>query len=183
MRPGPWAGMMATLSWVVAPRLPAFRMAPNSSPLRTRRSRPNRARPREWGTATQGLSLMGFPRMGSYAPRRCLPLARRLFITSLPPRDLMRTRKPCVLLLRRLLGWNVLFTVLWNPCEKWNRQSYRGLSGSSKDVDFCAGPGGSACYGYGLSRGSFFARHRASFSGSLVDPVTHYLTMRLGSCR
>lgn len=40
----------------------------------------------------------------SQAPRRWRPLARRLLITSLPPRDLMRTRKPCVLLLRRLLG-------------------------------------------------------------------------------
>lgn len=38
------------------------------------------------------------------APRRWRPLARRLLITSLPPRDLMRTRNPCVLLLRRLLG-------------------------------------------------------------------------------
>lgn len=38
------------------------------------------------------------------APRRWRPLARRLLITSLPPRDLMRTRNPCVLLLRRLFG-------------------------------------------------------------------------------
>lgn len=41
---------------------------------------------------------------GSQAPRRWRPLARRLLMTSLPPRDLMRTRKPCVLLRRRLLG-------------------------------------------------------------------------------
>ena len=55
---------------------------------------------------------------GSYAPRRCRPLARRLLMTSLPPRDLMRTRKPCVLLLRRLLGWNVLFTVFLESLPK-----------------------------------------------------------------
>ena len=48
-----------------------------------------------------------------YAPRRCLPLARLLLITSLPPRVRMRTRKPCVLFLRRLLGWNVLITIFW----------------------------------------------------------------------
>src|SRR5436190_1205190 len=38
-----------------------------------------------------GASALSWPRSrvgGGQAPRRCLPLARRLLITSLPPRDL-----------------------------------------------------------------------------------------------
>jgi hypothetical protein len=75
-----------------------------------RRHRSSRVKASTVGASPDGPSL--------YAPRRCRPLARRLLITSLPPFDLMRTRKPWVLLLRRLLGWNVLFTVLSSPCEK-----------------------------------------------------------------
>ena len=44
-----------------------------------------------------------------YTAKRFLPLARRRFRTSRPFFVLMRTRKPCVRLRRRLLGWNVRF--------------------------------------------------------------------------
>jgi hypothetical protein len=43
------------------------------------------------------------------APMRFRPFWRRRFSTRRPPLVLMRTRKPWVLLRRRLLGWNVLF--------------------------------------------------------------------------
>ena len=66
------------------------------------------------GHAAAGLSLG----CAAQAARRCRPLARRRLITSRPPRDRMRTRKPWVLLRRRLFGWNVLFTVSVVPCEK-----------------------------------------------------------------
>lgn len=45
IRPDPRAGTMATVRRGVVPRLPAFRMAPNSPLFRIRRSRPNRAFP------------------------------------------------------------------------------------------------------------------------------------------
>jgi hypothetical protein len=44
------------------------------------------------------------------APRRLRPRARRALSTARPPRVRIRPRKPCVLLRRRLLGWNVRFT-------------------------------------------------------------------------
>lgn len=44
-----------------------------------------------------------------YADRRFLPLARRLASTMRPPRVLLRSRKPWVRFLFRLLGWYVLF--------------------------------------------------------------------------
>lgn len=91
MRPRSRVGTTAAVRSDVVPRLPAFRMAPNSSLFRIRRSRPKRAL-----TGDMNRVAAGIPRIltNAYAPRRCLPLARRLLITSLPPRDLMRTRKP-----------------------------------------------------------------------------------------
>jgi hypothetical protein len=56
---------MATVRRGVVPRLPAFRMTPNSSLLRMRRSRPKRALP---GTWTVAICSLGAARRGG----RCL---------------------------------------------------------------------------------------------------------------
>jgi len=80
---------METLTRGVAPRRPPFRTKPNSALFLIRRSRPNRALLGLSAPRARRSTVMGF-----YTPRRCLPLARRLFITSLPPRERMRTRKP-----------------------------------------------------------------------------------------
>lgn len=69
MRPGPCAGTTAALRRAVAPRLPAFRMAPNSSLFRIRRSRPNRALPVDtWANgllwASGVLSPQALPALG-----------------------------------------------------------------------------------------------------------------------
>ena len=49
------------------------------------------------------------PRAYDETVRRLRPLARRRLRTSRPFFVLMRTRKPCVRLRRRRLGWNVRF--------------------------------------------------------------------------
>jgi hypothetical protein len=49
---------------------------------------------------------------GDQAERRVRPLSRRDFSTARPPRVLIRARKPCLRLRRRLLGWNVRFTTI-----------------------------------------------------------------------
>lgn len=129
---------------------------------------PNPPVPAETGvTGGQLGQWVAFGPRGYYAPRRCRPLARRLLMTSLPPRDLMRTRKPCVLLLRRLLGWNVLFTVFWSPCQKVGTCD---VSGYCRDRQNGFGPRearASTCYGCFLSRGKLLARYRAPFSRAL----------------
>jgi hypothetical protein len=49
---------------------------------------------------------------------RLRPLRRRALSTARPPRVFIRVKKPWVLWRRRLLGWNVRFTMYSSQCEQ-----------------------------------------------------------------
>ena len=71
MRPGPCAGTMAMVRSGVVPRLPVFRMTPNSSLFRIRRSRPKRALPGDMNRLL--LPLGGVPLGGRPLGAEALP--------------------------------------------------------------------------------------------------------------
>lgn len=70
MRPGPCAGTTATVRSGVVPRLPIFRMAPNSPLFRIRRSRPKRALA---GDMNSHRAAWGFPWGGRLLGAEALP--------------------------------------------------------------------------------------------------------------
>ena len=113
MRPAPRAGTMATTRSGVAPRVPDFRMAPNSSLFRIRRSRPKRALRgdmRSHGLAPLKRPVLGaeaLPSLGAASLDHESPPAR-----SHADEEAVRPSSAAIIRLERSLH------CFWNPLRK-----------------------------------------------------------------